>query len=260
MKLIYILPVLLFFACTKKKIEIGKENNIPVSKAMGNFNNTGFAKAVDPIEFSFPYDHGPHEKFKTEWWYFTGNLISKNNDKFGYQFTIFRTTTIPDSLNSNSNWRSNQLYMGHFAISDIANDKFYFDEKFSRSGNKLAGATIEKKFRVWLEDWEIRQIGDSIHYDLPKLKINAKTENANINILLKAKKPKILQGNNGLSQKGSEIGNASYYYSYTRLETKGTITLNNSEYEVSGNSWMDREWSTSALGKDQVGWDWFALQ
>lgn len=260
MKLIFILVGLLFFACTEKKIEIGKETNIPVSKAMGNFESTGFAKAVDPINFNFPTDHGPHEKFKTEWWYFTGNLTTATNKKFGYQFTIFRTSIIPDSLTTHSNWRSNQIYMGHFAVTDITNDKFYFNEKFSRNGNNLAGAVIDNYFHVWLEDWEIKQTGDSVYYDLPKLKINAKMENAKINIFLKAKKPKILQGDNGLSQKGSEIGNASYYYSYTRLETKGTITLNNSEYEVNGNSWMDREWSTSALGTDQVGWDWFALQ
>jgi predicted secreted hydrolase len=260
MKLIFILIGLLFFACTEKKIEIGKETNIPVSKAMGNFESTGFAKAVDPINFNFPADHGPHEKFKTEWWYFTGNLTTADSKKFGYQFTIFRTALAPYNVRSSSRWKSNQMYMGHFAVSDIDNDEFYFDEKFSRNGNNLAGATIENIFNVWIEDWEIIQVGDSIFFDLPKLKIISEMENVKINLMLKALKPRILQGDNGLSQKGIEIGNASYYYSYTRLETKGTITLNKDKYEVNGNSWMDREWSTSALGKDQVGWDWFALQ
>lgn len=260
MKLIIIILTLMLFACTEQKTEIKNESNIPVSKAMGNFESTGFAKAVNPIKFNFPDDHGPHEKYKTEWWYFTGNLTTADNKKFGYQFTIFRTALASYNVLSSSKWKSNQMYMGHLAVTDIDNENFYFDEKFSRNGNKLAGATIKNKFKVWIEDWEIIQVGDSIFFDLPKLKIISEMENVKLELLLKATKPKTLQGDNGLSQKGSEIGNASYYYSYTRLETEGIISINNKKYEVNGNSWMDREWSTSALGKDQIGWDWFALQ
>ncbi len=159
MKFITIILIFTLFACTEEKIKtVGSSNNIPISKAMGETIDTSFAKAINPKTFEFPKDHGPHKKFKTEWWYFTGNLISTNGEKFGYQFTIFRNAISTDSLRGNSNWRSNQFYMGHFALTDINNNKFYFDERFSRDGNNLAGATIKDKFRVWLEDWEISQV------------------------------------------------------------------------------------------------------
>jgi predicted secreted hydrolase len=261
MKFITIIIIFTFFACTEEKIDTnGNSNNIPVSKAMGETIDTSFSKAIKPKTFEFPKDHGPHKNFRTEWWYFTGNLISTNGEKFGYQFTIFRNAINTDSLSGNSTWRSNQFYMGHFAVTDITNNKFYFDERFSRDGNNLAGASIEDKFRVWLEDWEVIQINDSSNYDLPDLKLSANMKNVKFELFIRAEKQKILQGNNGLSQKGSGIGNASYYYSYTRLETKGNLAIGNNEYLVSGSSWMDREWSTSALSNDQVGWDWFSIQ
>ena len=149
--------------------------------------------------------------------------------------------------------------MAHFAVTDINESKFYFDERFSREGNRLAGAEINA-FKVWLEDWQVEQIGKGISFDLPTLNISAKTESAEINLTLEAIKPLVLQGDKGLSQKGSQVGHASYYYSYTRLKTYGKIILDGKDYEVSGFSWLDREWSTSALSEDQAGWDWFALQ
>jgi predicted secreted hydrolase len=149
--------------------------------------------------------------------------------------------------------------MAHFALTDITNEKFYFDERFSREGNSLAGAAAEP-FRVWLEDWEISEINRKEVYELPVINLKANLENANVDFSIKAAKPYVLQGEQGLSQKGNEPGNASYYYSYTRLKTEGSILLNDEYYEVAGNSWMDREWSTSALDSSQAGWDWFSLQ
>ena len=260
MKLIILFLLIALFSCTDENINSNSNAPIPVSKAMGETVDSSFTKAITPKTFEFPKDHGPHKNFKTEWWYFTGNLISTNDEKFGYQFTIFRNAVNTDSLIANSNWRSNQFYMGHFAVTDIANNKFYFDERFSRDGNNLAGATVKDKFRVWLEDWELIQINDSTNYYLPNLKLIANMENVRLELILKANKPKVLQGDNGFSQKGSEIGNASYYYSYTRLKTNGNLTINNKKHNVSGSSWMDREWSTSALSDDQVGWDWFSIQ
>lgn len=260
MKLIILFLLLALFACTEENIKSDSNASIPVSKAMGETVDPSFSKAITPKTFEFPKDHGPHKNFKTEWWYFTGNLISTNDEKFGYQFTIFRNAVNTDSLSGTSNWRSNQFYMGHFAVTDINNRNFYFDERFSRDGNNLAGATVKDKFRVWLDDWELIQINDSTNYHLPNLKLIANMENVRLELILKADKPKVLQGDNGLSQKGSEIGNASYYYSYTRLKTNGNLTINNKKHNVSGSSWMDREWSTSALSDDQVGWDWFSIQ
>jgi predicted secreted hydrolase len=253
-----ILLAVLFFGCEDKKI-ITDDGGVSLSKAMGDVESEDFTKAIEKRKFVFPDDHGAHSDFRTEWWYFTGNLTSDDNRKYGYQFTIFRTALTKEKAERNSDWNSNQIYMAHFAVSDISNNKFYFDEKFSREGNNLAGAQ-SNPFKVWLEDWQIVQTENKVLFDLPVINLKAKTDKAEINFSLEAIKPLVLQGDDGLSQKGKQPGNASYYYSYTRLKTNGKIILDGKEFSVEGFSWMDREWSTSALSEDQKGWDWFALQ
>ncbi len=235
-----------------------QDTGISLSKAMGEIKDENFEKAIDKRKFIFPEDHGPHPAFRTEWWYFTGNLNSSDNKKFGYQFTIFRTALSADKNSRESEWSSNQIYMAHFTVTDISNDKFYFNERFSRDGNELAGA-LSNPFRVWLEDWQIIESEKRTAFDLPLIKIKAKTDKAEIDFILESLKPVVLQGDEGLSRKGSQPGNASYYYSYTNLKTEGKIFLEGKEFSVSGKTWMDREWSTSALSEDQIGWDWFAL-
>ena len=256
--LLIILLILSAAGCSERE-KINSGNGIALSKAMGDTKDEGFDKAVDKIKFTFPEDHGPHPGFKTEWWYFTGSLTTKDNKKFGYQFTIFRSALSKTETARNSEWNSNQIYMSHFAVTDISDNEFFFEERFSREGNKLAGAQ-SAPFKVWLEDWQISETGDGESFGLPDLNIKAKNDKAEINFKLKSVKPAVLQGDSGLSQKGNQTGNASYYYSYTRLKTEGKIILDGKEFEVSGYSWMDREWSTSALSEDQKGWDWFALQ
>lgn len=258
-KIILILTSLFLFTFCVDTAKIENENNLELSKVMGGTADREFSRATEVMEFNFPKDHGPHPDFRTEWWYITGNLSSDNGDEYGYQFTIFRTALTKNKEERKSKWNSNQIYMGHFALTDIGNGEFYFDERFSREGNELAGAGIEP-FRVWLEDWQIIEVGDSIFFDLPKLNVTAKTENVSIDFELRSLKPFVLQGNSGLSQKGKDPGNASYYYSYTRLETVGQIIVNDQPVDVKGTSWLDREWSTSALSEDQQGWDWFSLQ
>jgi predicted secreted hydrolase len=255
--LIFLMFLVLIGCESNEKVDL--KDRIDLSKAMGGTSDEDFSKAIESRKFVFPEDHGPHPDFRTEWWYFTGNLTSADNKKFGYQFTIFRTALSKNKNSRNSDWNSNQIYMAHFTVTDINENKFYFDERFSREGNRLAGAETNP-FKVLLEDWQVQQIGTSINFDLPTLNISAKTESAEINLTSEAIKPFVLQGDKGLSQKGSPVGNASYYYSYTRLKTYGKIILDGKVYDVSGFSWMDREWSTSALSKDQKGWDWFSLQ
>jgi len=250
--------VVLFFACDDKKV-IDLEKSVSLSKAMGEVADEDFSKAVEKRKFVFPDDHGAHPDFRTEWWYFTGNLVSDDGKEFGYQFTIFRTALSKEKSERNSEWNSNQIYMAHFAVTDIDGNKFYFDERFSREGNNLAGAQASP-FNVWLEDWQIIQTEDKVTFDLPIIAVKAKSEKAEIDFILESVKPFVLQWDEGLSQKGKQPGNASYYYSYTRLKTKGKIILEGKEFSVNGFSWMDREWSTSALSEDQKGWDWFALQ
>jgi predicted secreted hydrolase len=215
----------------------------------------GFARALAPRVFSFPADHGPHPEYKTEWWYFTGNVETAEGRRFGYQLTLFRIALTPEPVDRVSNWAANQIYMGHLAVSDVAGEGFYAHERFSRAALGLAGAQTHP-FRVWLEEWSVEGQGSVA----PPMRLRAAEDDVAIDLLLDSAKPPVLQGNQGLSQKSAETGNASYYYSLTRMPTRGTIRVGNERFEVSGLSWMDREWSTSALAKDQVGWDWFALQ
>jgi len=228
---------------------------VRVDQAMGAQPDPGFERAVEPREFEFPRDHGAHPGFATEWWYLTGNLHSENGRRFGYQLTLFRIGLRPGEAAQDSDWRSNQIYMGHFAISDIAGGRHYSAERFARAAAGLAGARAAP-FEVWLGPWSMR--ADS---GLFPLSVEARQGDMAVSLQLQSgDKPLLLQGDRGLSRKSATPGNASYYYSFTRLPTHGELRVGGSAYRVQGDSWMDREWSSSALDSDQAGWDWFALQ
>ncbi len=257
-KYLYIIILsVVFYSCSERgeKYE-GKQ--MSVSNAMGAADTAGFEKAIDERKFEFPKDNGAHETFRTEWWYFTGNLTAKDGRKFGYQFTIFRNAISPGKKDSLSAWKSNQIYMGHFTITDIDKGRFYFYERFSRDGNGLAGVSAEP-LRIWLEDWSVTETGKG-KYEFPDSRLTAKDKDVTLDLQLSLLKPVVLQGQNGLSRKSKEAGNASYYYSASRIETRGKVMVEGKEYEVEGFSWLDREWSTSALAEYQKGWDWFSLQ
>ena len=240
--------------------------SVAVADAMGS-DTTGYRRAHTPRAFVFPDDHGPHPGFKTEWWYLTGNLATDTGRRFGYQWTLFRVALNPPDASAPSPmqparlaadtaaWRTDQFYMGHFGLSDVANRRHHDGEQFERQAAGLAGAQADP-FRVWLADWSIQQTGDA---SFPA-RLRAHTDDAALDLVVNPAKPHVLQGERGLSQKGPGAGNASYYYSYTRMQAEGTVVVGGDTLAVSGTSWMDREWSTSALGDDQVGWDWFSLQ
>jgi predicted secreted hydrolase len=253
--ILIVIIIITFSSCSEKKPET---ESASVSEAMGSADTTGFEKAINERKFIFPDDNGAHPSFRTEWWYFTGNLTSEEGRRYGYQFTIFRNAISPEVSESPSAWKSNQVYMGHFALTDIGNDKFYYFERFSRDGNMLAGAEASP-FKVWIEDWSVTETGIG-KYEFPDVRLRAKDKNISLDLELKPEKPVVLQGENGLSMKSKDTGNASYYYSATRIETKGKIILEGKEFITEGYSWLDREWSTSALSDNQKGWDWFSLQ
>ncbi|MFP4228242.1 MAG: lipocalin-like domain-containing protein [Salinivenus sp.] len=238
------------------------QTSVSVADAMES-DTVGYRRATTVPDFSFPADHGPHPDYKNEWWYLTGNLSGPDGRPFGYELTIFRFALAPPSdttaPRSASDWRTDQFYMGHFAVTDSTGQAFYADERFGRGGAGLAGAQADP-FRVWLEDWAMESTGESSGEDPFPMRLRAQQEGAAIDLTVRPEKPRVLQGDRGLSQKGPGSGNASYYYAYTRLATEGTIVSGTDTTEVTGQSWMDREWSTSALGPDQEGWDWFALQ
>jgi predicted secreted hydrolase len=215
----------------------------------------GFKRADRPREFDFPADHGAHPEYATEWWYFTGNLATQDGRPFGYQLTLFRVGLAAGMPAGDAPLRSTQMYMGHLAITDIREQRHHSQERFSRAAAGLAGARTVP-LRVWLGSWAISGQATG---PFP-LRLRADAEDIEIDLTLQpGDKPRVLQGDAGWSQKSAAPGNASYYYSHTRLPTSGRLRVGDAWYQVSGNSWLDREWSSSALGPDQAGWDWFAL-
>jgi predicted secreted hydrolase len=231
------------------------ENQAPPSELarLLGADDAGFEKALAPRRFAFPRDHGPHPEFRNEWWYVTGNLDSNDGERFGFELTIFRFSLAPDIAPSSSAWRTNQVYIAHLALTDAEGEQFFTAQRYSRGALGLAGAE-SSPFRVWIDDWRIEEDAQGTW------RLVADDDEFGIDVRLQALKPPVLNGTNGLSQKSAEPGNASYYYSITRLQTAGSIRVGDQEFRVSGLSWVDREWSTSALADNQVGWDWFALQ
>jgi predicted secreted hydrolase len=215
----------------------------------------GFAIADGSRPLRLPQDQGPHADFQTEWWYYTGNLDSADGRHFGYQLTFFRRALLPPQLvvQRPSDWATNQVYMAHFALTDVAANRYQAFERLSRGAAGLAGAQIDP-YEVWLEDWQVSQVSTNTY------QLQARQGGWAINLSLQDVKGFILQGDRGYSRKGPAQGQASYYYSLTRLQTQGKVTSGGVDYMVNGLSWMDHEFSTSALDKNQVGWDWFALQ
>jgi predicted secreted hydrolase len=264
------------------------EATISAAQALSGGDTEGFAQALGPREFVFPDDHGAHPGFKTEWWYYTGNLFTEEGRQFGYQFTIFRNQLRPSGedfarinqedparinqedpaqMNPEGNsareseWSTNQLYLAHFAISDVSKRDHVFDERYSRGTAGLAGASVDP-YRIWLEDWEITRVKDSEATD-ERFPVRIKAEMSDgtaLDVVLNPQKPLVLQGEEGYDKKGGEDGNASYYISFTRMQTEGLLKKDGESLAVSGLSWMDHEWSTSALDSGQTGWDWFSIQ
>jgi predicted secreted hydrolase len=224
-------------------------------------NTAGYARADRKRDFVFPRDHGPHPEYQTEWWYYTGNLVASDGRRFGYQLTFFRRAITPTAEARTSEWATNQIYFAHFAISDIKGNTHFSTERFSRGAAGLAGATGEPTHTVWIENWRVSQVPSPMStYHLRATDSGLGTQDMGLDLLLTTEKPPALHGDTGLSQKTNAVGNASYYFSFTRMQTSGTVTVHGETYTVEGLSWMDHEFGTTGLGPDAVGWDWFSLQ
>ena len=224
------------------------QSNAPASdEASGE----GWREATPGYRFAFPRDHAAHEPYRIEWWYYTGNLQSKSGRRFGFQLTFFRTGISVEPATA-SVWAVRDIYMAHFAISDIERESFHAFEKLNRRGIGWAGAD-PAKYRVWNEDWEAKlEGGDHL--------LSAAEDDYRLSLKLTPGKPVVVHGENGISQKGPTIGNASHYYSITRFSASGKITAGGEEFDVTGAAWMDHEFGTSFLEKGQVGWAWFSIQ
>jgi len=216
----------------------------------------GFERACGPRQFSFPEDHGAHPSFRNEWWYVTGNIEGQSGQKFGFHITFFRIANEPltqSTSNNASSWSSNQFYMAHFAVTAEGREiKKY--ERFARSAAGLAGANINANgntVTVWLDDWQLsaQQNKETKQLDW---QLSLKAEDSQLNLTLTPQKPIVLQGDAGYSQKSADPCNSSYYYSVTRLQATGKLDLDGTNHNVTGSAWLDREWSSSALGDDQT--------
>lgn len=216
-----------------------------------------FRRVTGPRPFEFPADHALHKGVRNEWWYFTGNLAGPEGRRFGLQFTLFRFAIAPDGGSSGTDpaamsdeFSADAVWMAHLAVSDIENRRFLNRERFARGSLGLAGATED---RWWLRDWQVRRTTEG-------WRLTADAGEFAVNLDLEALKPIVLQGDRGYSQKGPAPGNASHYYSITRLAAEGLLTIGGTDHPVEGALWLDREWGSSQLGPGIEGWDWFALQ
>lgn len=216
----------------------------------------GYARATAPRRFVFPRDHGGHPEFRTEWWYFTGNLFGENGRRYGFELTFFRVALAPGEPDRPSEWATHRYWMAHFAVTDTDGGRFIAAEKLSRGALGLAGSQASP-FKVWVEDWSAE---GPIGADAGMLRLRARSDDAEIDLALEMLTPPVPNGDGGLDPKGPEPGNASYYYSVPRWSAEGSIGIDGKGDAVSGLAWMDREWSTSALSAGIAGWDWFALQ
>jgi predicted secreted hydrolase len=208
--------------------------------------NGGFANPSRQTILQFPADHGPHPDFRIEWWYVTANMTGPDGTAYGLQWTLFRSALAP---REGEGWRSPELWMGHAAVTTPT--QHFVTERLARGGIGQAGVKAAP-FAAWIDDWSMDGA------DLNNLRMKASGPDFAYDVGLTASGPLVLQGNQGYSVK-SASGQASHYYSQPFFKLSGTLTLPGGKIAVTGNAWLDREWSSQPLAEDQTGWDWFSL-
>lgn len=233
---------------------------IDLRQALAGGDANGFARAEPPAALVFPRDHGPHPAFRTEWWYWTGNVATADGRAFGVQLVFFRQALqAPGGPSRAASLASDTVVLAHAAVGDCDGGRFHFEERLLRLDGVRAGLRGgAEPLHLFAGDWSARaaSAGDGF----TPVHLAARGREFAFALDLQPGKPLVLQGDAGHSQKGAAAGNASYYYSATRLPVAGTVTVDGAPFAVTGTAWCDREWSTSALDDGQVGWDWFSLQ
>jgi predicted secreted hydrolase len=212
----------------------------------------GFAEVAAPATLDFPRDHGAHPEFRVEWWYLTANLDGDDGAEYGAQWTLFRIALAPGL--GGEGWASNQTWMAHAAVTGVATH--HFAQTYARGGTGQAGVSLGP-FTAWIDDWEMagtQGAGDA----LATLRVTADGEGFAYDLRAEAEPPPVPQGEAGFSLKAPE-GQASYYYSQPFYAVKGTLEIDGRSVAVTGQAWLDREWSSQPLSGEQAGWDWFAL-
>jgi predicted secreted hydrolase len=210
----------------------------------------GYRPALPGYHYEFPRDHFEHPEFRTEWWYYTGNVRAADGHRYGFELVFFREGERDRAGDNASAWRVDDLYLAHLALTDIDGGRFLDRQRLNRAGPGIAGASFEQR-RVWNGNWQARWDPASSEQTL-----TAVAEGVRFDLHLKPLKPAVIHGENGVSQKAAGAGKASYYVSFPRLEVSGTVNGT----AVAGQAWMDHEWFTHQLEANQQGWDWFSVQ
>ena len=228
----------------------------PTEAAPASVSSVDLVPARPGYVYAFPRDHGSHDTYGLEWWYFTGHLYNRSGRRFGYEVTFFRKAIDDARVRDHpSRWALRHLYFAHLAVTDVEGGTFRFSEKLSRAAFGKAGADPDR-MRVWIDRWTLEPLTE----DHGQLHLTAQDAGFGVDLTLTLNKPPVIHGQEGISRKGADPGQASHYYSLTRLATRGTVRVRDEPFEVTGTSWMDHEFGSGGLGQDQVGWDWFSVQ
>ncbi|MCU1325909.1 MAG: hypothetical protein JWN34_1279 [Bryobacterales bacterium] len=210
-----------------------------------------YRAAVPGYHYQFPRDHFEHEDFRTEWWYYTGNVKDTQGKRFGFELVFFRQGARPGTSNP-SRWAIQDLYLAHAAVTDPDGNRFAFDERLNRKGPGIAGASAAEN-RVWNGNWSVRWSGE-------QQTLSATGTAFQFHLDLKPLKPHVIHGVDGISRKAEGQGRASHYMSFPRLGVSGSLQVGGATHQVTGTAWMDHEWFSEPLSAEQAGWDWFSIQ
>lgn len=228
--------------------------NIPVTTLLAE-SSQGFSRSDEPWRFSFPADHGSHPGYQTEVWYFTGHLATPRGRRFGFQLTFLRFALDPDPPQSPSAWATREIYRGHFALTDVAQEEFHAYERYSRAALGLSGA-VTSPVRVWLEDWRAEALSNS---DAKAgFQLQAEADTARIDLRLRNVKPLVSAQDGGLLPAGAAAG--SHLYLAPRMAAQGTVWLGTERHQVTGLAWFDHIWGRVPVGQGQLTVNRFLLQ
>jgi predicted secreted hydrolase len=220
-----------------------------------------FLSALPGYRYNFPADHFNHSAYQTEWWYYTGNLHDSSGHRYGFELTFFRQAIQlpPNALESTDPvWRPDQIYLAHLALTDINGHQFFHTERLNRPGPGLAGSDLTSH-KYWNGNWQVSWSAGEQH-------LQAVCDRFSLTLNLTPLKPPVINGENGISQKGPALGEASHYISFTRLSVAGTLSgagfqpAADLPVSLAGIAWMDHEFFTQPPNPTLAGWDWFSIQ
>jgi predicted secreted hydrolase len=211
-----------------------------------------YREALPGYVYSFPADHFAHPDFRTEWWYYTGNVTDGQGKRFGFELVFFRQGTKRDEKQNPSAWRVDDVYLAHAALTDVDGKHFSYSERTNRAGPGIAGASLSQA-EVWNGNWSAKWTGE-------RQALRAVTDDFQIDLRTEPLKPLVIHGLDGVSQKADGEGHASHYISFPRLSVSGTLKAGGEDHSVRGLAWMDHEWFTEQLDPNETGWDWFSIQ